>query len=88
MRDAQPRPNDGAFEQLAENVWLLSYPLKLLGADMRRNVTILRLENSQLLIHSTGPFTDRDQARIRELAQPALRLVRHEIEQIDLLGHG
>ncbi len=59
------------MQPLAENVWLLTYPLKLLGADIGRNVTILRLANSQLLIHSTGPFTSADQDAIRQLGQPA-----------------
>lgn len=59
------------MQNLAENLWLLSYPLKLLGADLRRNVTIMRLEDSKLLIHSTGPFTREDEAAIRQLGQPA-----------------
>ena len=29
---------------LAENLWLLSYPLPLLGADLQRNVTVIRLD--------------------------------------------
>lgn len=59
------------MQNLAENVWLLSYPLKIFGFAMGRNVTVLRLEHSQLLIHSTGPFTPADQTAIRELGQPA-----------------
>ncbi len=59
------------MEALAENIWLLRYPLKLLGVEVGRSVTILRLANSQLLIHSTGPFTDEDATAIRQLGQPA-----------------
>ena len=55
---------------LAENLWLLSYPLKLLGVDLGRKVTILRLKSARLIVHSTGPFTDHDVAAIKELGQP------------------
>ena len=59
------------LQELAANVWLLSFPLKLLGVDIGRNATILRLENSQLVIHSTAPFTPEDVVAIRQLGQPA-----------------
>ena len=59
------------IQELATDVWLLSFPLKLLGVDVRRNVTILRLRHSRLVIHSTGPFTAEDVAFIRQLGQPA-----------------
>lgn len=55
---------------LAPNLWLLSYPLKVLGANIGRNVTILRLASSQLVIHSTAPFSNDDAAAIRQLGQP------------------
>ena len=55
---------------LAENLWLLSYPLKLLGVDLGRKVTILRLKSARLIVHSTGPITDHDVAAIKELGQP------------------
>ncbi len=55
---------------LAENLWLLAYPLKMLGADLRRNVTLIRLRSGKLVIHSTGPFTLEDVAAIRALGEP------------------
>jgi hypothetical protein len=58
------------MNQLSENVWILSYPLNLLGVDIRRNVTVLRLPNSQVLIHSTGPFSREDAASIRDIGKP------------------
>ncbi|MBC8125953.1 MAG: hypothetical protein H8M99_02240 [Gloeobacteraceae cyanobacterium ES-bin-144] len=69
-----PRP-------LAENLWLLSYPLKMLGADLRRNVTLVRLGSGKMLIHSTAPFTPGDVAAIRALGDPAWLLdgiLRHD----------
>jgi hypothetical protein len=64
-----------------ENLWLLPYPLKMLGADLRRNVTIIRLVSGELVIHSTGPFTAEDIAAIRALGQPTWLLdgiLRHD----------
>lgn len=66
---------------VAEDVWLLPYPLKLLGADLRRNVTVVRLMCGRLLIHSTAPFTAADVATIRRLGEPAWLLdgvLRHD----------
>lgn len=55
---------------VAENLWMLVYPLKMLGVDVRRNVTIIRLKSGKLVIHSTGPFTSEDVAEIRTLGEP------------------
>lgn len=69
------------MQSLAENLWLLPYPLRLLGADLRRNVALIRLRAGQLVIHSTGPFTPGDVAGIRALGDPAWMLdvmLRHD----------
>lgn len=58
------------MDKLAGNIWLLSYPLKTLGVDIRRNVTVIRLESGKLVIHSTAPFSQGDIATIRELGEP------------------
>ncbi len=58
------------MDKLAENLWLLSYPLKALGVDIRRNVTVIRLESGRLVIHSTAPFSPEDIAGIRGLGEP------------------
>ncbi len=58
------------LEVVGENVWMLGYPLNLLGLDMRRNVTVIRLASGKLVIHSTGPFTPADVAAIKELGDP------------------
>jgi hypothetical protein len=66
---------------IAENIWLLGYPLKMLGADLRRNVTLVRLRSGKLLIHSSGPFTGEDVTAIRALGEPAWLLegiLRHD----------
>ncbi len=69
------------MQRLAENLWLLRYPLHLLGADLNRNVTVLRLGSGDLVIHSTGPFTPEDVAAIRALGRPRWiveTMMRHE----------
>lgn len=70
-----------APQALAENLWLLAYPLKMLGADLRRNVTLIRLRSGKLVIHSTAPFTPEDVAAIRALGEPGWLLdgiLRHD----------
>lgn len=59
------------MKALAENLWLLPYPLRLLGVDMRRNVTVMRLASGEVIIHSTAPFDPADVAKIRALGPTA-----------------
>ncbi len=66
---------------LAENLWLLAYPLKMLGADLRRNVTLIRLRSGKVVIHSTAPFTPEDVAAICAFGEPGWLLdgiLRHD----------
>ena len=58
------------MKKLDENLWLLRYKLSLLGADLQRNVTVMRLRSGELVIHSTGPFTPEDVAAIHALGTP------------------
>lgn len=70
-----------APQPITENLWLLAYPLKMLGADLRRNVTVIRLRSGKLVIHSTGPFTPADVNAIRALGEPGWLLdgiLRHD----------
>ena len=69
------------LQSLAPNLWLLSYPLKMLGVDLNRNVTIVRLNSGKLIIHSTAPFSVEDIVAIRALGEPAWlvdTLLRHD----------
>ncbi len=50
---------------------MLTYPLRLFGADLRRNVSVIRLDSGKLIIHSMGPFNRKDVATISALGQPA-----------------
>jgi hypothetical protein len=70
-----------APQPIAGNLWLLAYPLKMLGADFRRNVTLIRLRSGKLVIHSTAPFSPEDVAAIRRLGEPGWLLdgiLRHD----------
>jgi hypothetical protein len=55
---------------IAENLWVAQYPQRFFGIEIGRNVTIIRLGDGRLVIHSTAPFTSADLLAIRELGQP------------------
>jgi hypothetical protein len=57
-------------QQVGENIWLLRYPLRALGIDFGRNVTLIRLGSGRLVIHSTAPFSPADAATIGSLGEP------------------
>ncbi len=63
--------DNALMEAVAENLWLLSHPLPLLGEYLGRNVTIIRLRSGDLVIHSTAPFSPDDVAAISALGRPA-----------------
>jgi hypothetical protein len=58
------------MKELAENLFVRPYSLRLLGGDFRRMVTIVRLRSGELVIHSTGPFRSEDVAAILRLGRP------------------
>ncbi len=61
------------MQQVAENLWVIRHPMKVLGADLGRTVTLVRL-GGQVVVHSTAPFSADEVAAIRELGQPAWML--------------
>ena len=68
-------------QTIAPNLWLLRYPLRMLGVNLGRNVAIIRLASGNLIVHSTGPFTARDVVAINALGEPAWiveALLRHD----------
>jgi hypothetical protein len=58
------------MKKIAENIWFLPFPLKVFGVDIRRNVTLIRLDSGKLVIHSTADFSENDVKAIRELGDP------------------
>lgn len=55
--------------QIATDVAVMQFPLRALGIDFGRNVTLLRLRDGRLAIHSTAPFTPEDAAAIRRFGE-------------------
>jgi hypothetical protein len=58
------------MHQLAENLWIKKFPLKVLGTDHGRTVTVIRLASGKLVVHSMAPFAESDVAEIRSLGDP------------------
>jgi hypothetical protein len=57
--------------RIADDVMLISFPWRTLGTDFRRNVTLLRLADGRVVVHSTAPFTQQDIAAIRRFGEPS-----------------
>lgn len=71
----------GKLNSVAPDLWTLSFPLRMLGVDLQRNVTVLRLPSEKLIIHSTAPFSHDDVASIQHLGEPGWiidTLLRHD----------
>ena len=58
-------------QKVAENIWVLRFPLSLLGTRLGRTVTVIRLDSGELVIHSTAPFAPADVTAIKALGRPA-----------------
>jgi len=59
------------MNELAPDLYLQCHPLSLLGCQLGRNVTVIRLRSGKLIIHSTAPFTKVNLKEIKELGEPA-----------------
>ena len=67
------------MRKLAENLWLLEYPLSVLGTRHGRNVTVIRLRDGRLILHSMAPFSEADLGEIRGLGEPAWLVMLEEL---------
>ena len=59
------------MHQVAENLWTLRFPQSLLGTEIGRTVSVIRLQSGELVIHSTAPFSAADVSAIEAVGQPA-----------------
>ena len=59
-------------QEIAPDVLLMSFPWQALGIDFRRIVTLLRLSDGRVVVHSTAKFTDEDIAAIRRFGETGL----------------
>jgi hypothetical protein len=57
--------------RIADEVMLMSFPWRTLGIDFRRNVTLLRIADGRVVVHSTAPFTKQDITAIKRLGEPS-----------------
>jgi hypothetical protein len=57
--------------RIADDVMLMSFPWRTLGIDFRRNVTLLRLADGRVIVHSTAPFNKQDIAAIGRFGEPS-----------------
>lgn len=51
---------EGGWQKIGEGVWLKQFSLKLLGAAFNRTVTVFDLDGGNVLVHSTGLFSEED----------------------------
>jgi len=58
------------LEDIGQDIWIQRHPLGMLGCQMGRVVTLVRLRSGQVVIHSTANFGSADIAEIRELGEP------------------
>lgn len=63
--------NISRWRQLADDVVVMQFPLRFFGIDFGRNVTLLRLADGRVVVHSTAPFTAQDVSGIRGFGEPA-----------------
>ena len=59
------------WRQISPDIALMQYPFRVFGIDFARNVTLIRLNDGRLVIHSTAPFSADDIAAIRKFGEPA-----------------
>jgi len=59
-----------ATQQIADDVLLMRFPWRAFGIDFNRNVTLLRLTDARVAIHTTAKFTSDDLNSIRRFGQP------------------
>jgi hypothetical protein len=64
------KPSGRGWRQIDDDVVVMSFPWRVFGIDFERNVTLLRLGDGRVVIHSTAPFTAEDVSAIRALGEP------------------
>src|SRR5205823_14952907 len=59
------------WRQLTNDVAVMSFPWRAFGIDFQRNVSLLRLRDGRVAIHSSALFTAEDVTAIRRFGEPA-----------------
>ena|SRR5690349_7247013 len=60
-----------SIQQIADDVLLMSFPWRLFGVNFKRNVTLMRLSDGRVVVHSTAKFSAEDVVMIRRFGEPA-----------------
>lgn len=60
-----------SIQKIADDVLVMSFPWGAFGIDFKRNVTLLRLSDGRVVVHTTAKFTEEDIAAIRSFGEPA-----------------
>jgi hypothetical protein len=59
------------WREIARGVAIMQYPLRAFGIDFRRCVTLLRLTDGRVVIHSSAPFAREDVEAICLFGEPS-----------------
>ena len=59
------------WREIAQGVAVMQYPLRAFGIDFHRCVTLLRLTDGRVVIHSSAPFAAEDVEAIRRFGEPS-----------------
>jgi hypothetical protein len=65
------RDKAATWRQITDDVVVMSSPWHVFRIDFARTVTLLRLRDGRVVIHSSAPFTAEDIAAIRGFGKPA-----------------
>jgi len=67
-------PNETGPTAITDGLWTVTFPLRFFGLDIGRRVSLFKISNNRLVIHSTGPFSLEQKAGIVALGRPAIML--------------
>ncbi len=59
------------WHDITPKLALMRYPFPVFGIDFARNVTLIRLRDGRVVIHSTAPFSAADVEAIRNFGTPS-----------------
>jgi len=75
--DGEPTPRagneirTGLREYIAEQIWLCSYPVNYLGIKLRSRMTVIRLDDRKLMLHSPCEIDDHMRRALAALGEVA-----------------
>src|SRR5215216_4194464 len=58
------------MQKLADDLWIMRFPLSVLGTNHGRTVTVIRLKSGKVVLHSMAPFSPSDVSEIKAVGEP------------------